>query len=247
MYQFFVDPSQIHDQKVYIDGSDYNHLRNVLRIKIGEEFNVVTGDNDLEYRCAVIEYTDDQAICEIRFSKEADHELPSKVYLFQGLPKADKMESIVQKNVELGAFQIVPVEMKRCVVKLEPKKVQAKTARWQGISEAAAKQSKRGVIPEVKSLMSYSEAIAYAKDNCDVLLLPYEMAEGMEGTRELLKNIEPGQSIAVFIGPEGGFDPKEIDIALEAGFKTITLGKRILRTETAGMTLMSVLMFQLEQ
>lgn len=247
MYQFFVEPTQIRDQKVYIEGSDFNHLRNVLRIRIGEEFNVVTGNNDLEYRCAVVEYTDTQAICEVRFTKEADHELLSKVYLFQGLPKADKMESIIQKNVELGIFQIIPVEMKRCVVKLDKKKASSKIARWQGISEAAAKQSKRGLIPEIKDPMSFVDAVSYAKDNCDILILPYEMAEGMADTRKLLSEIDPGQSIAIFIGPEGGFDPKEIDIALGAGFKTITLGKRILRTETAGMTLMSVLMFQLEQ
>jgi len=246
MYQFFVDNNQINDKRVIIKGSDVNHIKNVLRMKIGEEINVSNGEDGKEYRCAIESFEEDRIVCELRFIKEDSHELPSRVYLFQGLPKSDKMEGIIQKNVELGVFEIIPVAMSRCVMKLEEKKVASRISRWQGIAEAAAKQSKRGIIPTVKEPMSFKNAVKYALENCKVLLVPYEMAEGMEYTRELISGIEPGEDIAIFIGPEGGFSTEEINFATEAGFKIITLGKRILRTETAGMTVMSILMYELE-
>lgn len=247
MYRFFVDDSQITQKTVVIKGSDYNHMKNVLRIKIGEEFNVSNGHDSKEIRCAVKEYTDDSAICEIRFIKEEDHELPVKVYLFQGLPKLDKMETVIIKNVELGVHKIIPVEMKRCVVKLDDKKKDNKISRWRSISESAAKQSKRSIIPEVTYPMTFKEAIDYAKENCNVLIFPYEMAEGMDKTRSILDSVKENDTVAIFIGSEGGFDDEEVNYALENGFKVITLGKRILRTETAGMCLMSVLMYRLEK
>ena len=172
-------------------------------------------------------------------------ELSSKVYLFQGLPKADKMELIIQKAVELGVYEIVPVAAKRCVVKLDDKKAKKKIERWQQIAESAAKQAGRGVIPEVKDVLSFKEALKYAKD-LDVVLIPYELAEGMKETKQLISEIKPGQSVGIFIGPEGGFERAEVEQAMEAGAKPITLGRRILRTETAGLTILSVLMFQLE-
>ena len=182
---------------------------------------------------------------ELRFIKEDGVELPAKIYLFQGLPKADKMELIIQKAVELGAFQVIPVSMKRCVVKLDEKKADAKIKRWQGIAEAAAKQSKRGVIPTVAPVMSYVQAVKTASE-MDLKLVPYELAEGMPQTKQLIESARPGQQIAIFIGPEGGFDPEEIRLATEAGIQPITLGKRILRTETAGFTTIAWLMYQLE-
>lgn len=246
MYQFFVEPNQIVEKKVFIKGNDYNHIKNVLRMKIGEEVNISNGIDSKEYRCAIEAFEDDQVVLELRFVKEDSHELPSKIYLFQGLPKSDKMEGIIQKNVELGVFEIIPVSMKRCVVKLDSKKSDSKTTRWQSIAEAAAKQSKRGIIPNVSKPMTFSEAVEYAKEKCDVLLLPYELEEGMDITRKIIDDIKPGQDVAIFIGPEGGFDENEVDKAQKAGFKSITLGKRILRTETAGMCVMSILMYQLE-
>lgn len=247
MYRFFVSPEQINDKRVIINGTDFNHIKNVLRMKEGDEVNISNGIDDCDYRCGITEFTEDSVILEVRFIKEESHELPSKIYLFQGLPKGDKMESIVQKNIELGVYEIIPVEMKRCVVKLDAKKAEGKVKRWQGIAEAAAKQSKRGVIPNVLVPMSFKDAIKYAADNCKVKLLPYEMADGMEHARKLINSINKGDSIAVFIGPEGGFDDNEVAMATENGFDTITLGKRILRTETAGMTVMSVLAFNLEE
>ena len=177
--------------------------------------------------------------------KEDGLELPSKVYLFQGLPKADKMELIIQKAVELGVYEVIPVATKRAVVKLDEKKAKSKIARWQGISEAAAKQSKRRVIPEIKEVMTFKQAVAYA-ESMDVKLIPYELAEGMQTTKEIIDGLVPGQSVAIFIGPEGGFDEAEIETAMESGIKPITLGKRILRTETAGFTILSWIMYRLE-
>ena len=162
------------------------------------------------------------------------------------------MELIIQKMVELGVYEIIPVAMQRCVVKLDDKKAKSKLARWQGIAEAAAKQSKRGIVPQIHSVMSYKEALAYAAD-MDCRLVPYEMEEsldgasGMAGTKKLIEAIKPGQSVAIFIGPEGGFDDSEIQSAISQGMKPITLGKRILRTETAGMTAMAWIMYQLEE
>ena len=246
MYQFFVESSQICGKIIYITGGDVNHIKNVLRMKPGEEIAVSNGVDGKEYRCGITSIEDDRVVCELRFVKEDGMELPSRVYLFQGLPKADKMELIIQKAVELGVHEIIPVATKRCVVKLEDKKAGAKIARWQGIAEAAAKQSKRRIVPKVSNVMSFKEAIAKAA-SMEVKLIPYELAEGMERTKSLLENLKPGQDIAVFIGPEGGFEEAEINLALAAGIEPVTLGKRILRTETAGFTVMAWIMYQLEE
>lgn len=245
MYQFFVEPSQIQDKKVIITGSDVNHIKNVLRLKPGEEIAVRNGVDGREYRCGIEEFAQDQAICSLRFVKEEGVELPSKVYLFQGLPKADKMELIVQKAVELGVYEVIPLAVKRCVVKLDEKKARAKANRWQGIAEAAAKQSKRGVVPVVKEPMTMKQAAAYAR-GMDVKLIPYELAEDMAHTKKVIESIRPGESVAVFIGPEGGFEEGEVAEAIAAGIEPITLGKRILRTETAGLAVLSWLMYHLE-
>ena len=247
MYQFFVEPGQIDvtAKSVIIRGNDVNHIKNVLRMRPGEEVAVSNGIDGKEYRCGILALEEDCVRLELWFIKEDGVELPAKIYLFQGLPKADKIELIIQKAVELGAFQVIPVAMKRCVVKLDEKKADAKIKRWQGIAEAAAKQSKRGVIPTVAPVMSYAQAVKMASE-MDLKLVPYELAEGMEQTKRLIESVRSGQQIAIFIGPEGGFDPEEIRIATEAGIQPITLGKRILRTETAGFTTIAWLMYQLE-
>lgn len=245
MYQFFVEPSQIQDKRVIITGSDVNHIKNVLRLKSGEEIAVRNGVDGKEYRCGIEEFAQEQVICSLRFVREEGVELPSKIYLFQGIPKADKMELIVQKAVELGAFEVIPVAVKRCVVKLDEKKAQAKVNRWQGIAEAAAKQCKRGIIPVVRKPMTMKEAAAYARE-MDVKLIPYELAEDMAHTKNIIEAIRPGESVAVFIGPEGGFEEGEVAEALAAGIEPITMGRRILRTETAGLTILSWLMYHFE-
>lgn len=245
MYQFFVKPEQICGNEICITGNDVNHIKNVLRMKIGEEIAVSNGMDNKEYRCEIAEIGEEEVRCQLRFIKEDGLELPSKIYLFQGLPKADKMELIIQKAVELGVYEVIPVATKRAVVKLDEKKAKSKIARWQGISEAAAKQSKRRVIPEIKEVMTFKQAVAYAAD-MDIKLIPYELADGMQTTKEIVDSIMPGQSVAIFIGPEGGFEEAEIEAATESGIKPITLGKRILRTETAGFTILSWLMYRLE-
>lgn len=245
MHQFFVEPGQIRDRKIVITGTDVNHIKNVLRMKPGEEIAVSNGVDGREYRCGILEIGESQVLCELRFVKEETIELPSRIHLFQGIPKGDKMEWIIQKAVELGVYQIIPVACKRCVVKLDAKKEKSKLARWQGIVEAAAKQSKRKVIPEVHSVCTWKEALDIA-ETMDVKLLPYEMAEDMSKTKKMIKELKQEQDIAVFIGPEGGFAEEEIKAAVEAGLQPITLGKRILRTETAGLTVLSWIMYQLE-
>ena len=215
-------------------------------MKIGEEIAVSNGVDGREYRCEVAQLLADEVVCKLRFIKENDVELPAQVYLFQGLPKADKMELIIQKAVELGAYSVIPVATRRSMVKLDDKKAAAKQNRWQGIAEAAAKQSKRKIIPKIEKVMSFAEALEMAKE-LEVRLIPYELAEDMSHTKEIIERIREGQKIAIFIGPEGGFDETEIALASEVGVEPITLGKRILRTETAGMTVLAWLMYHLEK
>lgn len=246
MQRFFVEPHQIDEaaHQIHIVGTDVNHMSNVLRMKQGEEVWISDGGKK-EYRCAIEAFSADEVLLHIIYAQEPDYELSSRIYLFQGLPKADKMELIIQKAVELGAYEIIPVETKRCVVKLDGKKAAKKVERWQQIAESAAKQSKRMLIPNVHQVLSFKEALKYA-ESMDIRLIPYELAKGMQETKEILAAIEQGQSIGIFIGPEGGFEEKEVEAAISEGAKPITLGKRILRTETAGLAILSVLMFQLE-
>ena len=215
-------------------------------MKIGEEIAVSNGVDGREYRCEVAQLLSDEVVCKLRFIKEHEVELPAQVYLFQGLPKADKMELIIQKAVELGVYSVIPVATRRSIVKLDDKKAAAKQNRWQGIAEAAAKQSKRKIIPKIEKVMSFAEALEMAKE-LEVRLIPYELAEDMSHSKEIIERIREGQKIAIFIGPEGGFDDTEIALASEVGVEPITLGKRILRTETAGMTVLAWLMYHLEK
>ena len=245
MYRFFVEPSQVEEHVIRIHGTDMNHIKNVLRMKIGEEILISTGEKT-EYTCYIEAYEEEEVLAHIMYAQEAGYELASRIYLFQGLPKSDKMELIIQKAVELGVHRIIPVATKRSVVRLEGKKEENKQRRWQAISESAAKQSKRMYVPEISHVMSFKDAVQYAQE-LDVILLPYERARGMQETKEIIGKIKPGQSVGIFIGPEGGFDEKEVELAMEQGAKAITLGKRILRTETAGLTVLSVLMFALEE
>ena len=246
MHRFFVEEPAMGENSITITGGDVNHIKNVLRMSVGDKICVINGQNNKEYYCEITAVGNDAVdtrICEIR---ESDQELGNEIVLFQGLPKSDKMELIIQKAVELGVHTIVPVSTDRTVVKLDAKKEANKRKRWMSISESAAKQSGRLRIPEVTPVVSYREALEMAK-KMDVRLIPYELAEGMEKTRELMSSIQPGQSVAVFIGPEGGFESSEIEKAMEIGAWPITLGKRILRTETAGLVTLAMLVYNLER
>jgi 16S rRNA (uracil1498-N3)-methyltransferase len=245
MHRFFVNEEQMEEEYIRIIGMDVNHIKNVLRMKLGENIRI-SNRVDKDYLCSLVDIGNEEVIAKILSIDDVGTELQSKLYLFQGLPKSDKMELIVQKAVELGAYEIIPVAMKNSIVKLDAKKSENKVNRWQGISESAAKQSKRIIIPKVKNVMTLKEALVYAKD-FEYNLIPYENASGMLETKEIIASLKPDTSIGIFIGPEGGFDEAEIELALSFGMKTITLGKRILRTETAGLTTLSVIMFHLEK
>ena len=244
MYQFFVEDTQISEKDVVIEGSDVNHIKNVLRMKCGEKIRI-SSTSGRNFYCEIAELSGEIVRADIIEELEEDTELPNKIYLFQGLPKSDKMELIVQKAVELGVHEFIPVAMKNCVVKLDDKKAASKVNRWQEIAKSAAKQSKRSLIPAVEMPMSYKLAVERAKE-LDVILVPYENERGMQATREVISAIKPGQSIGIFIGPEGGFDSAEIELVRKDAH-LISLGNRILRTETAGLATLAMLIYQLEQ
>lgn len=244
MYQFFVEDTAITGDEIWITGRDVNHIKNVLRMKPGERVRI-SGKSSNSYFCELAEIGEERIRARIRSEDIRGTELSNRIILFQGLPKSDKMEWIIQKSVELGAAAVVPVAMKNCVVKLDDKRAEAKGKRWQQIAESAAKQSKRSVIPEVLPLMHYREAVSYAAE-LDIKLVPYENERGMTATREAVEAILPGMSVGIFIGPEGGFAPEEIALARECGMRTVSLGKRILRTETAGLAALTILMYHLE-
>ncbi len=245
MDRFFVSPGQIEGDTLTLKGQAYNHLKNVLRYRPGDEVLISDGEG-LDYDCVVQDLAPGgEAVLSIRQVQKGDTELPVRLVLFQALPKADKMDLIIQKAVELGAAAILPVATSRCVVRLDEKKAEKKIERWQAIAEGAAGQCGRSVIPRVGPLLSFEEALK-ALEEMDLGLMPYERAGGMEATRELLATIRPGQRVGILIGPEGGFEEAEVKRARDRGIRVITLGRRILRTETAGLALLAHLMLILD-
>jgi 16S rRNA (uracil1498-N3)-methyltransferase len=245
MYQFFVEPRQVQGQQIFIEGSDVNHIRNVLRMKAGERVRV-SDNSGKAYICHIQEIAKEVVTAAIDAVDELGTELPNRIILFQGLPKADKMELVIQKSVELGVAEVIPVAMKNCVVRLDDKKAAAKVSRWQAIAESAAKQSKRTIIPEIHEPVGWKEALNLAKI-LDIMLVPYENERGMEFTRSTINRIAPGQSVGILIGPEGGFSDAEIADTDALGFHRISLGRRILRTETAGLAALAMLVYQLDR
>ena len=243
MYNFFVDKSNVSNTTAVISGNDFNHIKNVLRMRAGDEFLIsVDGVSSL---CKLSAFENDSVIAEIIAENYLDTKLPIEIYLFQGLPKSDKMELIIQKAVELGVNKIIPVEMKRCVVKLDGKNKVSKVSRWQLIAESAAKQSKRNEIPRVLDVLTYNQALEMAKE-LDLFIVPYENKNGMQSTISALKEIKKGYKVGVLIGPEGGFEDSEAKLSESFGGKLISLGKRILRAETASITALSMLMLYAE-
>ncbi len=243
MYNFFVSDGARAGDVYFITGADHNHIKNVLRMHAGNTILVsVDGQSHL---CEITDIGETAVTAKVVEENYRETELPIKIYLFQGLPKSDKMELIIQKAVELGAYAVVPVEMHRSVVKLDDKKKESRRARWQAIAESAAKQSKRNTIPEVTDVLTYKQAMAKAAE-MDVFLVPYENEKGMLATKEALAKIERGASVGVLIGPEGGFEPKEVLEATEAGGVSISLGSRILRAETAAIASVGMCMLYAE-
>ncbi len=246
MHHFFVQPENIGETHIQIQGQDVNHIGNVLRLKVDDPLILNDGEG-IDYLCLIEALTNESIRCKIQSVSMSKSELPIQVTLYQGTPKQDKMESIVQKCVELGIYNIATVQMRRSIVKYDAKKSTKKVQRWNGIAEAAAKQSKRGRIPKVRGTLSWEEMIVELH-NYECILVPYENACGMAGTREALKELHGKKNVAVLIGPEGGFDPDEIEQLIDIdGSKILSLGNRILRTETAGMAFMSMLVYEIEE
>lgn len=247
MHRFYTDKGYLNhaDKNVTITGEDVNHIKNVLRLRCGDEIFISDGDGT-DYQCRISALNADSVVADIEDVFRNSAELPIRITLFQGMPKSDKLEFIIQKAVELGVTEIVPVITKRTVVKIDDKKAGKKLERYNMIARSAGKQSGRGVIPEVKGFMTFKEAICYAKE-LDMNIIPYEEAEGMAYARQVIQELKGIKSLGIFIGPEGGFAGEEVGQATELGAKCITLGNRILRTETAGLAVLSIIMFAIDE
>ena len=280
MNRFYVENIAESDKAVVITGPDVNHIANVLRLAVGDEIMVSDGSSR-DYLCRIASIdtkTDHEVVADIIDMNDSNAELPAEIYLFQGVPKGDKLDLIIQKTVELGVHKIIPVMMERTIVKLDDKKMSKRRERYQGIAEAAAKQSGRGIIPEVSDYMTFKQAAEMAKAEMDFVLMPYESAEGMEYSRKVVDEIvgeiisagqgqadnaegqagnaegqagnatsgEEKKKIGIFIGPEGGFAASEVELMESIGGQIISLGHRILRTETAGMATLAILSYMME-
>ncbi|MDE7300230.1 MAG: 16S rRNA (uracil(1498)-N(3))-methyltransferase [Lachnospiraceae bacterium] len=248
MYRFYVEKSEIREGEIRLTGEDNNHIRNVLRMQPGQEITVCDGEGT-DYLCRLKELGREQVTAEPLSKKPSQTELPVRLILYQGLPKKDKLELIIQKAVELGASEIVPVVTKRTIVRLEDERKEArKRERWQSIARSAAMQSMRGILPQVSPVLAFSEALREAA-GLDGAVIPYECAEGIENTRRIISGLQEKRprSVGIFIGPEGGFEEEEIAQAEQAGVRPVTLGRRILRTETAGLAMLSILMLAFEE
>lgn len=246
MPRFFIKENQIQNNKITIIGEDVNHIKNVIRKQIGDIIEICNQDNEKSYKCEIEKIEEKQITTKIIEELKAQ-ESNIKVDIFQGLPKAEKMELIIQKSVELGANAIIPVNMKRCVVKLDSKSEEKKIERWQKISESAAKQCGRNNIPEVKHLVNIKDICNKIKDY-DAMIVAYENEKENTLKQELtkLKNKQKNFKIGIVIGPEGGLEENDVKLLKESGAKIITLGHRILRTETVALNMLSIIMYELE-
>ena len=242
MQQIFLNNDAV-DGVFKVTGDDAFHLLKVVRLSVAEKLRVSTA-SEHNYICEVTSCDKESLECRI-IEEVASTELDNRIYLFCALPKGDRLETIIEKAVELGVYEIIPMEMQNCVVKLDDKKKESRLKRYRSICESAAKQSKRSRVPEIHDIISYKQALEYAKD-IDNKLLCYESKNGMADTVEALDAIKAGDSIGIIIGPEGGIAPKELDEACDNNFKIISLGSRILRTDTAAITAMALCMYKCE-
>lgn len=247
MRKFFVSSEQIEGNKIQVIGEDVNHIRNVLRLEISEKIKIGNKETSENYICEILEIAKEYVVCKILQKIESEVESNVEITVFQGLPKADKMELIIQKGTELGVCDFVPIEFKRSIVKLSGKDEIKKIERWQKIAEMAAKQSGRDIIPKINHVQNIKN-VCQAIANYDIVLLAFENEEKNSLKNELLKlkNTKEKFKIAIIIGPEGGIEDREIEVLEEYGAKVVTLGKRILRTETAPLNMVSIIMYELE-
>ena len=254
MPKFFVEQEQIKEDKIIIQGQDVNHIKKVLRAKIGDELQICNSKTKENFLCDIENIENEKILCQIKQKIEEKVESNIEVTIFQGLPKADKMEYIIQKSVELGVYDITPVEMKRCVVKLDEKDKNKKQIRWQKISEVAAKQCGRDIIPQINKIINIKN-ICNLIEKYDIVLVAYEnekentLKEQLKKIKEKI-NLEKEENkikIGIVIGPEGGLENQDVELLKENGAKVITLGKRILRTETVALNILSIIMYELEK
>ena len=238
MYNFFVERDQFYNHTVDIKDENFNHIKNVLRMKIDDELIVSCKETGNSFLCKISEIGENKIVCKIIEEREST-EPAVEVSLFQGIPKSDKMELIIQKNVEIGINKIYPVEMKFCIGKIKDNK---KITRWQTIAEAAAKQSKRNIIPTIENPISFKEMAEVLKEY-DLALVAYENEE-KTNIKEVLQQNPDAKKIAIIIGPEGGISKEEVENLVSNGAKEVSLGKRILRTETASISMLSMIMYQ---
>ena len=247
MPKFFVKNEQIKGETITIMGEDVNHIKNVLRLNVDDDIQVCNLDTQINYTCGITKINNEKVECNIFNEMESNTEANIHINVFQGIPKADKMELIIQKSVELGVNEITPVEMKRCVVKIDEKGKQKKIDRWQKISEVAAKQCGRDTIPKINNITNVKNICNLIKEY-DILLLAYENEQINTLKNEIAKiknQTNKKLKIGVIIGPEGGIDNEEVKLLKENGAKVVTLGKRILRTETVAFVLTSIIMYEL--
>lgn len=247
MPKFFVKDNQVEDNKITILGDDVNHIANVLRMKVGDEIQICNTDTTENYNVELNEFSKDSIVCKVLETIASEAESNINLKIFQGIPKSDKMELIIQKSTELGVKAIVPVEMERCISKINGKDEKKKIERWQKISEVAAKQSGRDIIPKIEQVIKIKEISEHVSEY-DMIIVPYEKAEGYsfkDAIEELKIKDNKNLNIGIVIGPEGGYEPSEVELLQNAGAKVVTLGKRILRTETVALAMASVIMYEL--
>ena len=247
MPKFFVKENQVNNNKITILGTDVNHIKNVLRLQLNENIQICNSDNQENYLCKIKDISDEQIKCDVLEKIEETVEPMVKVTIFQGLPKSDKMELIIQKSVELGVYSIAPVDMGRCIVKLNEKDKLKKIDRWQKISEVAAKQCGRDIIPQISNVTTVKE-ICSTIDDYDMIIVAYEKEKQNVLKNELKEIKQKGfKKIGFVVGPEGGLEEKDVEMLKTSGAKIVTLGKRILRTETVAINVLSNIMYELEQ
>ena len=249
MPRFFVKQNQIKQDIITIEGKDINHIKNVLRKQVGDIIEICNQEDGEAYKCKIINLGEDRIETNI-IKRINSKENSLKIDIYQGIPKSDKMELIIQKSTELGANAIIPVSMKRCVAKIEPKDESKKIARWQKIAEIAAKQSGRNTIPEVRNVVTIADIIKLRKQY-DSIIVAYEDEKENTIKKELLRLkilfLGKGQiNVAVVIGPEGGLELEDVEKLKQQGAEIITLGDRILRTETVALNVLSIIMYELE-
>ena len=248
MYKFFVKENQIKGTKIQIIGEDVNHIKNVLRLQKDEKIQVCNTDTLKSYITKIVELSNDDVLVEILEECNESTETNILLHIFQGLPKQEKMETIIQKATEIGVSDITPVKMERCVVKLDEKTESKKIERWKKIAEVAAKQSKRDKIPKVHPCINLKSLYKKLQEY-DIVIMAYE-EERENHIKQILTNLPHGKElkIAVIVGPEGGIAKNEVELLNGlSNLKVVTLGKRILRTETAPLVLTSVIMYEFDE